>query len=104
MNRIYSLVWSAARGGLVVVSECAKSPRGGKPGLGAGSPSVRLSSYFSLKPAFVALLCAFPVASALAQSTATTWTATNTAGVPAGAAVNVSGSLGTSNVELTTRQ
>ena len=104
MNRIYSLVWSAARGGLVVVSECAKSPRGGKPGLGAGSPSVRLSSYFSLKPAFVALLCAFPVASALAQSTATTWTATNTAGVPAGAAVNVSGSLGTSNVALTTRQ
>ena len=104
MNRIYSLVWSAARGGLVVVSERAKSLRGGKAGLGAGSPSVRLSSYFSLKPALVALLCAFPVASALAQSTATTWTATNTAGVPAGAAVNVSGSLGTSNVALTTRQ
>ena len=104
MNRIYSLVWSAARGGLVAVSECAKSSRGGKLGLGAGSPSVRLSSYFSLKPAFVALLCAFPVASALAQSTATTWTATTTGGAfNTGAAVNVSGTLGTSNVGLTTR-
>lgn len=104
MNRIYSLVWSAARGGLVAVSECVKSQRGGKPGLGAGSPSVRLSSYFSLKPAFMVLLCAFPVASAFAQSTATTWTAASTGGVPKGAAVNVSGSLGTSNVALTTRQ
>ena len=42
MNRIYSLVWSAARGGLVVVSERAKSQRGGKAGLGAGSVAPKL--------------------------------------------------------------
>jgi autotransporter-associated beta strand protein len=42
MNRIYSLVWSAARGGLVVVSERAKSQRGGKAGLSAGSVAPKL--------------------------------------------------------------
>lgn len=89
MNRIYSLVWSAARGCLTVASEVASVPRGGQCGLASRAVAVLMVG-------------AFPVAGALAQSTATTWTTTTPQGA-AGSAVNVSGSLGTANVSLTTR-
>ncbi len=79
MNRIYSLVWSAARGGLVAVSECAKSSRGGKAGLGAGSVSPRCNSLVA-----GALMCmSFLGTSAFAQVTNwATWALPSTYPLP----------------------
>lgn len=95
MNRIYSLVWSAANGCLTVVSEAAKAKKCSASGAGGGVPGVLLaSSPFQIKALAAAVVFGLTGAAANAQSTATTWGTSTTSG----STVYLTGTLGTANV------
>jgi uncharacterized protein YhjY with autotransporter beta-barrel domain len=104
MNRIYSLVWSVARGGLTVASETAKS-KACNGGRGAGvekSSSGQFSPQpYPLKTLVMALLCGLSTASAVAESFSTDWNS-GTGNTPSnsGNPVTIAGTLGSASVTV----